>query len=88
MHNSAQLVKNWNRIADLQAAVGKHSKSFSKNSELLFIALHWHPAFKSQQHSSETAYTSPPSSKWRPPVFSWIAASIVLNMSGLIFKSL
>lgn len=81
------LAKNWKRIADLRAAVGKHSKSFSKNSELLFIALHWHPAFKSQQRSSDTAYTSPRSSKkWRPPVFSWIAASIVLNMSGLFFN--
>lgn len=52
-------MKNWKRTADLQAAVGKRHKIFSKNSELLFIALHWHPAFKSQQHSSNTAYTPP-----------------------------
>lgn len=75
-------MKNWKRTADLQAAVGKCCKTFRKNSELLFIALHWHPAFKSQQRSSNTAYTPPQSSKWRPPVYSWIAASIGLNMNG------
>lgn len=75
------LMENWKKTADLQAAVGKCHKIFSKNSELLFIALHWHPAFKSQQHSSNTAYTPPQSSKQRPPVYSWISASIVLDLS-------
>lgn len=32
------LMENWKKTADLQAAVGKCHKIFSKNSELLFIA--------------------------------------------------
>lgn len=81
--------KDWRKTADSQAAVGKHSQSFNKNSESFFIALHWHPAFKSQQCSSDTAYTSPQrSKKWRPAVFSWKAVPIALNMSSLFLKLL
>lgn len=83
-----RVVKDWRKTADLQAAVGKHSQSFNKNSELLFIALRWHPAFKSQQCSSDTVYTSPQrSKKGRPPVFFLESCSYSVEYEQPTFKT-